>query len=345
MSFAAGSAIVLAAALDRTLAEPPNRFHPVALFGSVVAALVDHLPDTRTIGVIVALGVPIVAAVCAVGIVVTGARIQPILAPVLAGLILFSCTSRQMLVNCAHEVVHLTTTDSDRAREALRAVAGRDAAQLSAEQLRSAAVESAAENLSDGLIAPLLGFAVGWMVALQILSQLTGPIDATIAMMPITAKTTFPAITTPTAMTTPTATALAVATGTAAWVKGVNTLDSMYGYHDRQLGWGPARLDDLVMWIPARLTAVAIAIVGTPRSVGRTLRQAREWARVPISPNAGWPMATLASVLAVRLEKPGIYDLFPDQSLPTPTVATTGIHVISRTGWAWFGVVAVVVSI
>lgn len=107
---------------------------------------------------------------------------------------------------------------------------------------------------------------------------------------------------------------LPLAAAAAAWVKGVNTLDSMLGYPSKPIGTASARLDDLVMWLPARVSALAIALAaGNPLA----LRRARTWAQTPASPNSGWPMATLASVLGVRLEKRDAYDLNPDADFPT----------------------------
>jgi adenosylcobinamide-phosphate synthase len=91
------------------------------------------------------------------------------------------------------------------------------------------------------------------------------------------------------------------------WVyKAINTLDSMVGYHDEryaEFGWASARLDDLVNFIPARLTAVLIwmcaLILGydSGRSRRITLRDASSQP----SPNAGYPEAAVAGALGIRL--------------------------------------------
>jgi adenosylcobinamide-phosphate synthase len=122
---------------------------------------------------------------------------------------------------------------------------------------------------------------------------------------------------------------LPLAAGAAAWVKAVNTLDSMLGYREKPVGWASARLDDLVMWLPARLSAVLLAVVaGSPG----TLVRAREWADAPPSPNSGWPMATLAALLGVRLEKPGVYVLNPDRRLPDDGAVERGVALVRRAG-------------
>lgn len=93
----------------------------------------------------------------------------------------------------------------------------------------------------------------------------------------------------------------------------VNTLDAMIGYHGKYewLGKASARLDDLLNLVPARITTVAIAIAA-PAARGDLRGGLRAWwqhrGRTE-SPNAGWPMATMAGLLGVRLTKPGHYAL------------------------------------
>ena len=100
----------------------------------------------------------------------------------------------------------------------------------------------------------------------------------------------------------------------------VNTADAMVGYRGRYefLGKVAARLDDLLNYVPARLSAIALASAAPlvrARSTAALTGGAREHARTA-SPNAGWPMATAAAALAVRLEKSGHYR-FGSGDLPT----------------------------
>lgn len=98
-----------------------------------------------------------------------------------------------------------------------------------------------------------------------------------------------------------------------------NTADAMWGYRGMRQGryweWAgkvAARADDLLSWLPARLTALALAIAAGGLSWPRLRREA---ARTP-SPNAGWPMAAMALALNVRLGKPGAYLLHPGARSP-----------------------------
>jgi adenosylcobinamide-phosphate synthase len=294
MPVVATAAVGVAALLDRLFAEPSARVHPVALFGRAVAPVDRSWPAPAFVGGCVAVGAPIVAGGVVFGL-VRLVRL-PALVTLLVGLVLFSTTSLRMLTDEARRVVSLSATDLPAARTALRSLAGRDARSLSAAEVKSAAIESLAENLADGLVAPLAAFAV------------VAPIS--------------------------------VAGGAAAatWVKAVNTLDSMLGYPDKPHGAASARLDDLVMWLPARLAAVLIAVAAADPTA---LSRARAHASQPPSPNSGWPMATLAAALGVRLTKPGVYTL-DFGSLPTDADARRAERLVTRAGLLAFALAGVI---
>lgn len=101
----------------------------------------------------------------------------------------------------------------------------------------------------------------------------------------------------------------------AALYRFANTADAMWGYlgvrNGRDWTWAgkwAARADDVLSWIPARLTALLILPVG----FGVLRAEAR---RTP-SPNSGWPMAAMALRLGVRLGKPGAYVLHAAGRVP-----------------------------
>jgi adenosylcobinamide-phosphate synthase len=98
----------------------------------------------------------------------------------------------------------------------------------------------------------------------------------------------------------------------AALYRFANTVDAMWGYRGERGGrvwdWAgkfAARADDALSWLPARLTALLLALArpGLPWAALRV-----EARRTP-SPNSGWPMAAMALALDVRLGKPGVYTL------------------------------------
>ncbi|WP_442909692.1 adenosylcobinamide-phosphate synthase CbiB [Hydrogenophaga sp.] len=98
----------------------------------------------------------------------------------------------------------------------------------------------------------------------------------------------------------------------AALYRFANTADAMWGYRGERGGrdwtwpgkWA-ARADDVLSWLPARITAALLGLLGSARGLSTLPAQAR---RTP-SPNSGWPMAAMALALDVRLGKPGVYEL------------------------------------
>lgn len=94
----------------------------------------------------------------------------------------------------------------------------------------------------------------------------------------------------------------------------VNTLDAMVGYKTPEninIGWFPAKFDDLLNYIPARITGLLVVVASWTlkkdwkNSYKIMIRDAR---KTP-SPNSGYPMAAAAGALGIQLEKPNVYRL------------------------------------
>lgn len=288
-AMAAALAVPVALLIDRLWGEPPVWMHPVVAMGRLLGAAglriaprQDRSRDWPRFG----LGA---LAWCLLALLFASlyALIQWLLPPMpwwlgalVLGVLLKPLLSWRMLREEVLAVEAALQQSLPEGRERLTWLVSRDTAQLDADQVRESAIETLAENLSDSVLAPLFWFAVAGLPG-------------------------------------------------AALYRLANTADAMWGYpgwrgkgddrrHWQWAGKWAARADDLLNWMPARLTALLLALSGM--AVGRSVgwRGLRQDARVTLSPNGGWPMGAMARLLGVRLGKPGVYVLNPRGRVPQP---------------------------
>lgn len=125
----------------------------------------------------------------------------------------------------------------------------------------------------------------------------------------------------------------------AALYRFANTADAMWGYagvhggrHWQWAGKWAAHADDVLNWLPARLTA-GLLMLGARRTLWQTLPAQ---AALTPSPNGGWPMGAMALRLGVSLGKPGVYRL--NAQAPAPQASHTW-QALRRARWAaWLAV-------
>lgn len=94
--------------------------------------------------------------------------------------------------------------------------------------------------------------------------------------------------------------------------KAVSTMDSMWGYKTdqyRELGYAGAKMDDYLAFIPARITAWSLLLLGKFRGLNYTEAKAHFAvdATKMESPNAGWPMAAAAWLLGGQMGGAAVY--------------------------------------
>ena len=115
--------------------------------------------------------------------------------------------------------------------------------------------------------------------------------------------------------------------------KAISTMDSMLGYKTKglkDLGYVPARLDDLANFIPARLSIILMA-AANPSVARNAIMTAFRYHRVTPSPNSGWPMSAAAGALSIRLEKPGFYVLLDEGREPETKDVPAAVRFVGAT--------------
>ena len=158
--------LALAVAIDGVTGDPPTRLHPVGAIGSLARLLEARAPDgaaeRRTYGRGVAAALPLVAALAAWQLSARLGGSGPRRVAVDAGALSLSFALRTLLGRAGEVEAALRERDLTAARSLLGThLVSRDVTDLDASELAAATIESVAENLSDGVIAPWLWYAAG----------------------------------------------------------------------------------------------------------------------------------------------------------------------------------------
>jgi adenosylcobinamide-phosphate synthase len=155
--------------LDELLGDPEGWPHPVRAFGWVIARIdqarsrIGSVWTLRILGLVLALGLPLAAAAFAAGVVgLCGPWGR--LAELVLGAWMLAGRSLRTAVRSVAEA--LDAGDLVRARQAVARVVGRDTAGLDEDGVVRAGLETLAESLCDGVVAPLFWFALGGLPAL-----------------------------------------------------------------------------------------------------------------------------------------------------------------------------------
>lgn len=141
--------------LDLLLGDPAWLPHPVVGFGKVIAFGEHHLNRDKyrkAKGAIMAI--VLIAGTYAVGLIINCKF------SIINFLIVFYCLAGTTLIREVRAVFLALDRSLDEGRKQVARIVGRDTSELSAQEVRTAALETLAENLSDGVIAPLFWFAV-----------------------------------------------------------------------------------------------------------------------------------------------------------------------------------------
>jgi len=310
------AALALAWLLDLALGEPPNRWHPVAWLGQALAPLTRWLPTLAPAPGLVAGALAwwlVVAGVAALALLLQAALLA---APAWCGVPLLALLLKPAF---AWRMLRDEVAAVGLAFESSAAVAGASAGAQDADPAVPAALQPGQAG------APSAGLAAARAQVARLCSRDVSALDAD-AVHETAIETLAENLND--SLVAPLFWAVLLGLpGAWAW-RAVNTLDAMWGYRGRWwwAGKWAAHADDLLAWLPARLTALLLV---PPH--WRLLR--REAGRTP-SPNGGWPMAAMALHLGVRLRKPGVYELNAAAPSPGPAQLQQALRRASQAAWA-----------
>ena len=274
--------LFLAFILDLLLGDPRYRFHPIRLIGRCIALFTRILRrvglDGRWGGIVLVIIVEFAFLIAFLVLSIVFRRINVFLGLGFDLFICYSCLALKDLFYHMDKVIHaLERGNLSEARKEIAMVVGRDVRFLDEKGIGRAAIETMAENFVDGFLSPLF-----WYLSGGILGYIFG---------------LFPVMT---------------AVGFMITFKVASTLDSMVGYKDAEFlefGWAGAKLDDIMNFIPARLSLIVLFagawICGLKASEG--IRVALRDRLKHDSPNAAHAESFAAGALEVRLGGPTVY--------------------------------------
>ena len=254
--------VILGFLLDCAVGDPYNIPHPIKLIGRLIGTLEKlvrkRMKNLRLGGVILGMTVILLSTAVPLALLLVCYHFSLILGIVAETLLCCYMLAARCLCRESMKVCRAAESgDTEAARKAVSMIVGRDTAFLDRDGIIRAAVETVAENTSDGVTAPLFYMGLGGAVG-------------------------------------------------AFFYKSVNTMDSMIGYKDEKfadIGRFAAKLDDVLNYIPSRLTAffmvIAAPISGLDgRNAFRIWRRDR---RNHASPNSAQTESACAGALHLRL--------------------------------------------
>lgn len=254
--------LIIGFILDSIIGDPYNLPHPIRAVGRLISYMEKFIHkrflNLKKGGIFLALTVILISTAVPIVLLIVCYKIHIIVGIVIESIlccymIAARCLQKESMKVCTAA----EKNDTESARRAVSMIVGRDTAVLDADGIVRAAVETVAENTSDGVTAPLFymgicGAAAGF------------------------------------------------------FYKSVNTMDSMIGYKNEKyadMGWFAAKLDDVLNFIPSRLTALIMIIVSPlikmdGRNAYRIWKRDR---RNHASPNSAQTESVCAGALHIRL--------------------------------------------
>ncbi len=266
------TAFLIGFILDLIIGDPHSMPHPIRLIGNMIAFFEKKLntdPKSEKAfkrGLLLVLLVTVITTAAAFAVIAGAYLLNVIFGVIVEAVLTYYIFAARSLCDESMKVCHaLENGDVEGARRAVSMIVGRDTNVLDDIGIAKAAIETVAENTSDGVIAPLIYTAIG------------GPVIGFL-------------------------------------YKSINTMDSMIGYkNDRYMRFGTAaaKLDDIVNFIPSRISAWMMIFASFFMGKGyRTKDAVRIFKRDRFnhaSPNSAQTESVAAGALGIQLAGDAVY--------------------------------------
>lgn len=281
------STLLFSLAIDLIFGELPARIHPVVIMGSVINFFKKSYIKIRNkcSGLLLVISTVIVTSAILYIIYLIGC-LNLILFVVLFIILLSSTFSVKLLLKTAVDVKNDLNESLEKARQSVSYLVSRNTGELTESFIVSATIESMTENITDSYIAPIFYFFIFSIILMihQFENQLFF-----LLLIPMLYRL-------------------------------FNTLDAMVGYETdelRDIGFVPAKLDDILNYIPSRIAGLYVVISAYLLKLDgkNSYMIMKRDARNCPSPNSGYTMASAAGALNIRLIKKQTY-ILGDENKP-----------------------------
>jgi len=305
-----GLILVFAIAIDLMFGELPVKIHPVVLIGKIIDFSTKYLINIKSklSGVYLTVFVLFLSLALAI-IFLFIFSFNWFVFVIISSLALSSLFSFKLLLSSANDIKKDLSTDLTEARKSMSFLVSRKTDELNEKQISSAVIETLTENITDSCVSVFFYYLFTGIIALICIlivnSYLTSLFSSfyiiNYNIINLINNNLFYVIATLSLLST-------------LFYRIINTLDAMVGYKDQKyllIGWFPAKLDDLLNFIPSRFSGLMVVFAAFLLKFNwknSYFILKRDWNNCP-SPNSGFTMAAAAGALDIQLEKKGVYTI------------------------------------
>lgn len=273
--------LLIGSLADKLFGDPISIPHPIVWIGKAIAILEQRLNRGNSRFLKGTISSILIVSSCwfavwsllkITDLFIQNQVIATIIKIILTSVVVFYCLAAKTLVSEVRGVFAKSEESLEKGRKALSRIVGRDTSQLTKNQIRTAALETLSENLSDGVIAPLFWFAIGGAPAM-LAYKAVNTLDS---MIGYKSERYFK------------------------YGKFAARLDDLANYI-------PARISALLIISTSSLSSTSASADSSPSTFIERLKFVLKYGRAHSSPNSGYPESAMAALLNCRFGGPSIY--------------------------------------